>query len=1695
MAIDAAAREEMPPERRHSCGGTFRASRPTQLPTRRKLRLRRLQTAAHHLDLSRLAAYVVPGSLVVGWCQRTGFVARQPLFQKTPAEGSNVRRIWGIRALGLSVLLGVAIGAAATTAWSSPYGAAAWGRNDFGELGDGMGGVGSSGSATPVAVANVGGISGIAAAGFHSLAVLSNGKVMSWGSNANGELGIGNYTGPSKACTTEKNEETSTGCSLVPIEVPGVSGAIAVSGRSHDSMALLSNGSVMAWGENTYGQLGDGSHWGPEACSAQPCETHPHTVGGMPLPATAIAAGIEHSLALTTAGSVEAWGGNQFGQLGDGSFTGPTTCFDELPCSPTPQEVSEIGNATAIAAGGAHSLALLTDGTIRAWGKNTEGQLGNGKTTNSDLPVKVTGISGATAVAAGDAHSLALLSNGTVMAWGWNQNGQLGDGNTTNSDEPVLVSGLTGVTAIAAGDNFSLAVLSNGTVMAWGSSSQGQLGDGGFGQSDVPVSVTGLSGITTVDSEGEHALAIGANLQPGKAPTPSAEEQFGNENPGEPNQRRACAGDPVSCGIGNLTESQTDFRLGGRGLPLEMTRTYNAQAAVAQASPGPFGYGWATSFSDHLILNTEAESVTVVQGNGSSVRFKGKPGQAGEYTAPEWSQAKLVFGEGTYSYTLPRQEVFRFNEQGRLLSEADRNGNTTSLAYSEAGRLETVTDAAGRKLTFGYNGQGLVESVQDPMGHTVKYGYEAGSLTSVTLPGEATPRWQFKYDGSNRLTKLTDGRNGTTTSEYDSSNRVVSQTDPAARTTTFAYGASETRVTNSATGRVTKEIFTQGDEPYQIRRAAETSHETTESFTYDEAGDLASITDGNKHQTRFTYDSSGNKTTTIDPDEHETKWTYNSTHDVETITTPKGETTTIKRDSRGNAESISRPAPGSTTQTTKFEYDSHGSLTKVEDPLKRVWKYEYGSQGDRSAEVDPEGDKQTWLYNEDSQETSSVSPRGNVTGGEPAKYTTKTERDAQGRPIKITDPLGHETKYAYDGDGNVETETDGNSHTTTYTYDADNERTKTKEHNGTVTETGYDGAGQVTSQLDGNKHEVKYVRNILEQVTEVIDPLNRKTIKEYDAAGNVKAVTDPAKRVTTYTYEAANRLQETSYSESATHAVKYQYDADGDRTSVTDGTGTTTDIYDQLDRLTEIKDGHGDVTKYEYDLANEQTKITYPSGKAVTRSFDNAGRLEKVTDWLEHTTKFAYNSDSQLATTTFPSGTNNVDKYAYDEADRMSEVAMTKGAETLASLVYTRDNDGQVKAITSKGLPGEEKPSYEYDANNRLTKGAGLSYEYDNAGNATKAGASTNTYDIADEIKTGTSVTYSYNELGERTKRTPTSGAATSYGYDQAGNLTSVTRPKEGKVAEIKDTYAYDGTLLRASQNISGATTFLVWDCTESVPLILNDGTNSYIYGPGGVPVEQVSGSGTALYLHHDQQGSTRLLTGSSGKSEAAATYDAYGSKTGSTGTATTPLGYDGQYTSADTGLIYLRARAYDPTTAQFLTVDPAAAVTETPYRYAGDNPVNVGDPTGLSTVSSAVNSIQNGGAALNACETTAERREVRREEEAQTREEEQAAAKERAMALREENLRKLKEQVAREDAKEQQELAREADERWGPLTKVIEIGVPFITGCAAGADVGAGAGLVVGNPVIGAAAGCLVAGYGNAKYGVNPGDPSSTPP
>ncbi|HEU5004348.1 MAG TPA: RHS repeat-associated core domain-containing protein, partial [Actinomycetota bacterium] len=170
------------------------------------------------------------------------------------------------------------------------------------------------------------------------------------------------------------------------------------------------------------------------------------------------------------------------------------------------------------------------------------------------------------------------------------------------------------------------------------------------------------------------------------------------------------------------------------------------------------------------------------------------------------------------------------------------------------------------------------------------------------------------------------------------------------------------------------------------------------------------------------------------------------------------------------------------------------------------------------------------------------------------------------------------------------------------------------------------------------------------------------------------------------------------------------------------------------------------------------------------------------------------------------------------------------------------------------------------------------------------------------------------------------------------------------KLASTQATYAYNGDGLRMSKTVGGTVSQETWDVAEGLPLLLVDGSTDYVYGPGGRPLEQLSSSGT-LFYHQDQLGSTRALTNASGVMVATYTFDSYGHLTASTGSVSNPFGLAGQYTDAETGLVYLRSRYYDPATAQFLSRDPFSALTGSAYGYTAGNPLNATDLSGFNCI------------------------------------------------------------------------------------------------------------------------------------------------
>jgi alpha-tubulin suppressor-like RCC1 family protein len=316
--------------------------------------------------------------------------------------------------------------------------------------------------------------------GAHNCIVDGTGAVQCWGSNSYGELGNG-----------------STTSSTTPVTVLGIKSPISLSTGGVHSCAVLSsgpgdgfiNGTVRCWGNNVYGQLGNGTS-GRNTNSSTPV-----IVTGVSN-AVSVSAGMDHSCAVLQGGSVMCWGASSLSVPGTG----------------TPETVAGISSATSVSVGIAHNCAVLSSGAVQCWGRNNYGQLGNGTTTDSNIPVTVSGINSAISVSAGGSHSCATLVGGTAKCWGANGFGQLGNGTTTNSSSPVTVSGVSTATLISAGQDFTCSLLSGGSVQCWGSDDSGQSGTGrdlvlGF----TPGSVVGPNGQGLLNLTGTAPSSLAAD--------------------------------------------------------------------------------------------------------------------------------------------------------------------------------------------------------------------------------------------------------------------------------------------------------------------------------------------------------------------------------------------------------------------------------------------------------------------------------------------------------------------------------------------------------------------------------------------------------------------------------------------------------------------------------------------------------------------------------------------------------------------------------------------------------------------------------------------------------------------------------------------------------------------------------------------------------------------------------------------------------------------------------------------------------------------------------------------------------------------------------------------------------------------------------------------------------------------------------
>jgi alpha-tubulin suppressor-like RCC1 family protein len=317
-------------------------------------------------------------------------------------------------------------------------------------------------------------VRGVSGGDRHTCAAMFDGSVRCWGANELGQLGDG---------TSIRRE--------LPVPVLGVDGILEVAAGGVASCAR--GRQVFCWGANTRGQLGNGTF--TDRTTAVPARDLGVTV--------AVAVGIDHACALVPEGRVWCWGGNQDGQLG--------TAMPVMQ-SPFPVDTILSDDATfrGISTGYYYSCGVLSNGTVRCWGRNSSGQLGDGTPSDRRLrPSPVLSVSDARAVAAGAYHACALRAGGGVLCWGHNESGGLGDGTLAARATPAPVSVVDDALTIAAGAYHTCAIRRGGRVSCWGLNDHGQLGDGSTVSSPTPVDVSGSFRAQTITLGARHTCAVG----------------------------------------------------------------------------------------------------------------------------------------------------------------------------------------------------------------------------------------------------------------------------------------------------------------------------------------------------------------------------------------------------------------------------------------------------------------------------------------------------------------------------------------------------------------------------------------------------------------------------------------------------------------------------------------------------------------------------------------------------------------------------------------------------------------------------------------------------------------------------------------------------------------------------------------------------------------------------------------------------------------------------------------------------------------------------------------------------------------------------------------------------------------------------------------------------------------------------------
>jgi RHS repeat-associated protein len=579
-------------------------------------------------------------------------------------------------------------------------------------------------------------------------------------------------------------------------------------------------------------------------------------------------------------------------------------------------------------------------------------------------------------------------------------------------------------------------------------------------------------------------------------------------------------------------------------------------------------------------------------------------------------------------------------------------------------------------------------------------------------------------------------------------------------------------------------------------------------------------------------------------------------------------------------------------------------------------------------------------------------------------YTTTFAYDALDRRVSVQDAGGGIATTVYDANDNVVNTIDAAGNKATYVYDALDRRTQGIDPRGSVTTTLYDSAGNETGVIDPLGNRTTFVYDALDRLTQQTDPLNKSSTFAYDAIGRMTSSTDRLGRVQNFSYDAANRLTGKTWvvGGSTTQRFTYTYDANDNRLTAANGAGIDTMTYDALDRLATVQEPFGVRLTYSYDATSNVTQVQDSFGGVLTSTYNQVNLLSSRelggTGVTPLRLELTYTPTNELGTLTrysdlAGSHTVGISSYSYDAPGRLTNLQHKDGSSNLlANFTTTYDAASRATADTINGTT----TSYSYDAASQLTAAGSAAYSYDANGNPTNSG---DHIGANNQLTSDGTWTYTYDAEGNLSTKTDSAGDVWTYSYDLNNHLTGAVETN-GATTLAQATYVYDALDNRIEADdytsTGGVTTVTRFAYDGDNVLADLDSTNRLltwrVYGDDtNQLVARESAAGAVAWYLTDREGSVRNLVDANGTLQDTIAYDPFGSITSESAAS---FGDRYKYTAEQwDGVVKLQyngGRYYDPFTQRWTSQDPIGfdAGDANLHRYAGNNPTNLSDPTGM---------------------------------------------------------------------------------------------------------------------------------------------------